>query len=248
MRSFALSTFVLLLAACAGTSAAVQPQPAPAAVQEPATDAARAGKTAADERAAREKELQQKQRELEYAEIEGETQAIEREARRLGVQAAVAKAEETLAEARAAREAFLGQEKPRQLEQRRIQLDQQTYAAEEAKDELGELEAMYAQDEFARSTKELVLKRGRRKLELSERSLAIGRQEIDFLREHTLPQQEREHQRKVADAELELQKARLELKKADLELALGARKAKDRVADLQRDIAELQQKLAAKDR
>ena len=45
--------------------------------------------------------------------------------------------------------------------------------AKEAEQELQQLEMMYQEDEFADKTKEIVLERGRRRLERSKRSLAI---------------------------------------------------------------------------
>jgi hypothetical protein len=59
-----------------------------------------------------------------------------------------------------------------------------------------------------------------------------------------MPQRQRELQRKVADAQLERQKAQAEAEKARLEFALAVQKAKHRQADLEEDIADLQQTLA----
>ena len=105
-------------------------------------------------------------------------------------------------------------------------------------DEIGEA------DEFARTTKELVLKRGRRDLELAERSLAVATKELAHFETVTLAQRERELQQKLRDAELERTKVGLEIEKWQLEGKLAEQKHKDRLADLAEDIQELQAVLA----
>src|SRR5262249_6931461 len=105
-------------------------------------------------------------------------------------------------------------------------------------------ESMYKEDEFAKKTKELVLRRGRWQTEMSDRSLKVARQEQDLLEQHTLPDRERELRRKVDDAEKEVSKAELEQRKAVLEMDVQKRQAEDKVNDLGQDIKELEQKLA----
>jgi hypothetical protein len=113
----------------------------------------------------KQKELRQKERELEAARVEGQIQQIDRAMREAGVAASLRRTATELAKAKQDLELFLAEVKPRELEERRIGLDQSIYRADHSKDELGELVAMYQADEFAKTTKELVLKRGRRELE-----------------------------------------------------------------------------------
>jgi hypothetical protein len=103
---------------------------------------------------------------------------------------------------------------------------------------------MYKADEFAKATKELVLKRGRRQMEQAERRLALAKREDSVWSTHTLPERERDLRQKVEDAEVEVQKQKFEAQKAEIEFAMADRKAADRLADLQEDIAEIQKKLA----
>lgn len=247
LRILPLSLSCLILLACAGSPPAA-PSPASAAGAVPASQApaAAAKEQQAEERATLEQDLRQKQRELDYARVEVRTGEIDQRVRLMGAEMAVVRARQDLELARRDLELFRTAQRPKELEERRIGLDRQAASAEEAKDELGQLEAMYQEEEFAKATKELVLKRSRTRLALAERDLAVGRRELELLEQHTLPDKERELQRKVEDAEQAAAKAALELDKARMETDLAARKLRDRMADLERDIAELQRKLAAK--
>jgi hypothetical protein len=261
-RALLSSSLLVLLAACQG-SPSVAP-PASPAVPTEATEATEArspaaaatpggdkadkpkdeAKAKADAKRQKQKELRGKQRELEAAKVEQRIAELDRGVRQAAVDAALAKSASELAAAQKELEVFLGEVKPRELEERRIGLDQSTYRAEHSKDELGELTAMYEADEFARTTKELVLKRGRRELEMAERSLAIAKKEVAHFETMTLPNRERELRQKLADAELERRKAEAEHEKAKLELELATVKAQHRLSDLTEDIADLQEQLA----
>lgn len=235
-------TFPLLLFACqsAPVAANVASTPAPAEAKAEA----RPDEAKAEARKQKQKELRTKQRELEAAKAEQQVAGLDRTVRQLGVDAALAKSADELAAAKEALTVFLRDVKPREVAEKRIGLDQSIYRAEHSKDELGELTAMYEADEFARATKELVLKRGRRDLEMAERSLAIARQETAHFETVTMAERERELRHKVADAELERKKAEIDADKAKLEFAIAAQKAQDRLADLAEEIADLQAALA----
>jgi hypothetical protein len=247
-RGLVLSFPVLLAVACATpTPLSPVPDAAPVAVAEPAAKPAAA--TAADEakvaaRKQKQKELRGKQRELEAAHGEQRVAEVDRQVRQLTLEAAVKKTGADLEQAQQDLAVFVAAVKPRELAERRISFDSSTYRAEHSKDELGELVAMYEADEFARTTRELVLKRGRRDLELAERSLAVATKELAHFETVTLPQRERELQHKVRDAELERTKVGLEVEKWKLEVGLAEQKQKDRLADLAEDIQELQVALA----
>ncbi len=202
------------------------------------------GKEDQDARRQREKDLMHKRRDLDYARLSVQTSAIERQIRVMTGEQELAAAERAVQKAR--RELVLHQEEkaPRELEEQRIRLDYQIQRAEEAKEELAELEAMYQADEFAASTKEIVVKRGRRQLEMAERNLAVARAEFQFHQEHEAPEQVRDLTQKLKDAELGLEKARLEHGKMQTELGVQQRQADDRVRDLQVEIEELERKQA----
>lgn len=250
MRKLGLVAVVgsmLSFSACGSVTAVGGGDPGPGAPQEapkPADDKKAEAEKKAEEIAQKEKDLQQKQRDLDYAKIGVQTTAIDRQVRTMSVDNAVARATLELEKQRKELDLFLNQHKPRELEEHRIQLDWQTYRAEESKDELAELENMYKGDEFAKDTKELVVKRGRRQMEMSARSLAVAKKEFEVFEQHTLADRERDLRQKVKDSEIELEKARLEHEKAMLELGVQQRQADERVKDLTRDVGEMQQKLA----
>lgn len=245
----AVSFSGLLAVACA-TPAAPPVVPAPGAAPAVADPAAKpATATAPDEaklaaRKQKQKELRGKQRELEAARGEQQVADYDRQVRQLTLEASLNKTSTDLEQAQQDLAVFLADVKPRELEERRISFDSSTHRAEHSKDELGELVAMYEADEFARTTKELVLKRGRRELEMAERSLAVATKELTHFENVTLPKRERELQQKVREAELERTKVGIEVEKWKLERMLAEQKQKDRLADLAEDIAELQTALA----
>lgn len=201
-------------------------------------------KAKAEAKKQKQKELRGKQRELAAAKVEQEIAAMDRTVRQLGVEAALAKTADDLTRARQDLESFTRDVRPRELAEKKLGLDQSTYRAEHSKDELGELTSMYEADEFARQTKELVLKRGRRDLEVAERNLALVRQESAFFEAVTMAQREQDLRRKVADAELERRKAEIDAEKSRREGELAMAKAQDRMSDLQEEIDELTAALA----
>jgi hypothetical protein len=252
LRASPVVVFLLLLSGCAAGPAAVEPAAGAAtATAVTAADTTKGTDKAADEkqqkldeRKKKQKELRDKQRELAHAKVEQQIEAIERRGRTMAVEAGLERSATDLEAARRGLDVFLKDVKPRELDERRLSLDGSTYRAEHSKDELGELTAMYEADEFARTTKELVLKRGRRETEMADRRLAIESREFAHFEQVELPQRERELRQKLADAELARKKAEGEAEKARLELELGAQKMVERQGNLDEEIRELQEALA----
>jgi hypothetical protein len=191
----------------------------------------------------KQKELRQKQHDLDYSQTEQESGALEAQSKVLAAKATLAKAEAEVAKTKTELDVWQRVQRPKELSERQVAVDRQAYAAEEAKDELAELEASYQADEFAKTTKELVLKRSRRKLELSERERANALKDLELLKDHTHPLKEKELVQKMTVAEADQQKAQLDLRKAELDQGLQAKKAKDRRDDLEHDVKELQQRV-----
>ncbi len=256
MRILLAGSVLFFLTACNTTpSAAPAPEPAAAAGQNAA-----AGKTAdskvadakaaeelkakADTRKQKQKDLRNKRRDLDYARIEQQTGELDRRTRAVTVEAALLRTAAELEQARRSLDLFLSEQRPREVEDKKISLDRSIYRAEEAKEELGELVAMYEADEFAKTTKELVLKRGRRQAELAERDLAVTKRESVEFEQYSLPQRERELRQKVADGEVERKKVEFDAEKARLEVQIAERKAKERLTDLEEEIADLEKEIA----
>jgi len=246
--SFLLGAFFVSVIA----SGCASPPPAPSPAGDVAKPAAAAGqeqgegkdKEKAAARKQKNQELRSKEREVESAKVEQQIAEIDRAVRQRGIELGLHKAAAELTKARADLEVFLATVKPRELEEKRIGLDQSLHRLEHSKDELGELVAMYEADEFAKTTKELVLKRGRREVEMAERYLAVAQKELQHFEQVVLPQRERELRDKVVDAEHEQRKAGSEAAKSRLEVAQATKKEAQRLADLQEEIAELRAELA----
>lgn len=261
IRTLPLSFSLLLFAACSNappadkTGGPLMVEPSKPTAGKPETQ--KPEKTAeelkaeadkkAEEKKARDKELRLKLRELEYAKIEQQTGEIDRQTKTMTAQRSLDRARVELQKAQKDLKVFQTVVRPKDLEERRIAHQQAVYHAEHQKDELRELEEMYKAEEFAKTTKELVLKRGRRSMELADRSLAISTTEMKLVEENTLPDKEAELLRKSADAEIELKKAEMEMTKVQIENGLAVRRATDKITDLEQDVADLQAK-ASKDK
>ncbi|MEO0649266.1 MAG: hypothetical protein AAFZ65_01140 [Planctomycetota bacterium] len=185
-----------------------------------------------------EHELAEKRWQLEQAELDLRSAEMDAELAMRKATRAVDLAAKDVQEAQLALKAFQEIEREHQLGEAQVGLQRQENRAVEARMELEELEAMYADDEFAGKTKELVLERGRRNLALTERSLELGRMQIELLSNTKLPMQTREHERKLQSAQQALEDARTELEQAKLDQERSLRKARHAIEKLEREIAE----------
>lgn len=132
-------------------------------------------------------------------------------------QAEIAEAQVELAAAERELQTFLERTAPQELEEARLSHDEAAYRAEEARAELAELEAMYKADQFAAMTKELVLQRGRRQLEVAERRLALSKAALATRQEVEQVGKRKELEAKVAESQRALAKAERGLSLAKLE-------------------------------
>jgi len=114
----------------------------------------------------------------------------------------VARAGQDLADARAELEHFDAFTAPTELAQRRLSIERSEGRLLEAKAELQQLLDMYADEEFATSSKELVIERGRRGVDFSERSLAMSRASLEDLESFDLAKRRAKLVRGVEKAEL----------------------------------------------
>ncbi|MCR9246393.1 MAG: hypothetical protein NXI31_15275 [bacterium] len=253
--SVLLTILTVGLAACSVPTVSVTRDASEAAVDSPAGAQApqAAGKESqakkgdtAKERAKKARDLKQKERELARLAPKQQISALERQAKLAAAETTRERAGEDLKVARAALAHFVEQTRPRELEEHRIRIDRSTHRADHAKDELGELTAMYEADEFAKATKELVLKRGRRSQEMADRDLAVAKQKFDAFQKFDLPKRERELQRKVEDAERAVVKADLELKRVRMQHELAVLEEQDKRADLEAEIERMRVELEAK--
>lgn len=200
--------------------------------------------SAAGKREEKQKELRSKRRELANTKLEHGVAALDRHIAEISAQEAINTSKRGLEAAQAALDLFMTKQKPRELEQHKIRIDRRIYAADHAKDELTELTAMYEADEFAKTTKELVLKRGRRSLEMAERELAVAKNEFEEFENFTLKRRLRDLSQKLLDAQFALTKAELAAQKPAMSKKLALKKEAEKLSDLEEEIAALQAALA----
>ena len=209
-----------LFASCRSTAAAAQPVKS-------------AGSAAAGEKTP--KSEADRAAEITLAELELATAQVESQKEVGGAEQALQLAELRLKEARSALEEFTVRKRPLRVQEARLELDRAAGRAADAKAELAELEAMYAEDEFAATTKELVLTRGRRDLEHAERSLQIQQTKLTNLSEEELPREERKLQREALEKQGALETTQMALELARIKGQKAVRAAEHKLEKLRRE-------------
>lgn len=126
-------------------------------------------------------------------------------------------------------------------------------SVKEAEQELEQLELMYKDDQFADKTKEIVLERGRRRMERSKKSLAIETASIALLKSETLPVEELEQELAFKDKREALEKLQRDQEFGIIDQRIGLIAAegevlrlKDDISDAERDLSDFDRKQAEK--
>lgn len=117
-----------------------------------------------------------------------------------------------------------------------LALDRSRQRVQEAKEELQELEKMYAQEEFADLTKELVLTRGRAQLQMAQRDLELTEKRNAQARAFEWPRRERELSEQVASTKRALEDAQSRAAKGALERKLALLEAEEAVAEAREEL------------
>jgi len=112
----------------------------------------------------------------------------------------------------------------------------------ESQEEMEQLELMYAEEDFAEKTKEIVLQRGRRRLERSRTNLDIRSKTFLFLQNHSLPLEHKELQFKLEQAGLLRDKTRRDAKASELDKQIAILTAEAEVAKLDFELQVLDEK------
>jgi hypothetical protein len=211
----------------------------PAAVAVPAEDAAPDAAKAADPKAAEAKALAKARKaakrahELDMARRELEVEELDAQSKLRSADVALEHARRELHEAQLEREHFAKHVAPLKLAEASLDFDRATHRKVESEQELHEMEETYAKDQFAKTTKELVLMRHRKDVEFATRSLEIAAQERADLEQVELPREVRERDEKVRAAEDEVRKSEVEKHKAELENAISLAKARFSIHELE---------------
>ncbi|TAJ22150.1 MAG: hypothetical protein EPO68_03680 [Planctomycetota bacterium] len=165
---------------------------------------------------------------------------------------ALAEKREGVEQKRAARAAaakelqlFQAVTRPHKLAAADIELDDAKRDVWEAEQELEELRAMYAKEQFAERAKELVLGRGEKSLALAKRKLELAQAERAALESGELAQHATKLAEELRQADVEQQFAQNEVALAELEAHAELEKARGELAAKERALVKA--KTGAKD-
>lgn len=122
---------------------------------------------------------------------------------------------------------------PQRLAEADLSLDRSAGRLADSRAELAQIVAMYAGEEFAESSKELVIERSRRGVEQAERSLALQRAEREHLETVELPRAALKKQRALDAAKHKLMLAERRLKMEAESLATKQMEAQESVRKAQ---------------
>ena len=128
---------------------------------------------------------------------------------------------------------------PNRLAQGQLNLRYAEDRYKESQEEMEQLELMYAEEDFAEKTKEIVLQRGRRRLERSRTNLDIRSKAFLFLQNHSLPLEHKELQFKLEQAGLLLDKTQRDARASELDKQIAILTAEAEVAKLEFELQVL---------
>lgn len=227
-RTYLATALLLVLCSCASTGKGGNAAPAPA----PGGDAAAKDDSKAEA-------LQKKERELNYAKLqlqitELELQADDRSQKNSIVDAerGVRHAEEELAD-------YLQSHKAIEAKERQLNSDQQKEGLRETQQEYDELESMYKDEDFAKKTKELVLSRGKARLDFTQRGMELATSRREFQEQTATPRRERDLRDALEKARQGLEEGRTSAERKKLANQLQLLRARDGLDDLQKEVEKL---------
>lgn len=171
---------------------------------------------------------------LDQARFDGETAAMT--SRR-----ALENAEIDLKLAATSLEQFQKVEMPTKIAQAELQLRGSHDRAEEAAEELKQIEIMYKEQDLQEMTAEFVVKRGKRSAERAAQMLEIEKRNFESLKTHEMP-------KRLRQLELEVDAKKAALEKARRDMESGATGRKIALMAAESEIAGLEEELVALER
>ena len=143
---------------------------------------------------------------------------------------------------------FEAHDAPQQLEEARLQLLRSEDWLKDSEEELAQLEMMYAEEDLADKTREIVLERSRRRLERARRDVALQHIALANLEEHSLPRetadlrsQMTEKARLLENLERAIEAHRLEKQIALMEAEAEVKRLKEEINKLDREAKEAEE-------
>lgn len=180
-------------------------------------------------------ELQQEiaaaQRELELARAQAELARLESEGDEL-------KAAQGLEAAQAALVAFETFEQQARIAAGELKLKQEQDGADDARDEMNQLAALYGMGDLADKTAEIVLRRAQRGLDRAEESLRLARADHLQMVNVALPREQIELRAEVRADEFELRRIEMQRRVHEIENRNAVAALEDKLANLKQDLAD----------
>ena len=214
-----------LVTACASQGSAVESTPA------------MAGGASAEEKKTDDTEVRGKEIALELANYDLALAKLDVEGKERSAAAAVEMARTDLQHTRQSNEHAAAERKIR-MEEMELNVQRSRNRLTEQMAELAELESMYAAEEFAEKTKELVLTRGKTSVEMAKASLALSERRLALLANE---QEMQAAKQKVAlhKAELAVQKAELDREQSKIQAKVRMMQAEKKVMDAEAALAKV---------
>ena len=156
---------------------------------------------------------------------------------------AQARAEQELALETARMQKFRQREVPNRIAWAELRLKQAQDRVKDSEEELHQLELMYAEEDFADQTKEIVLDRSRRRLERSHRDLELRHEDHAILTEKTIPLELAEHEQKVRQKELALDKAHRDAEASEVDKRISLMSAEAEIVKVGVEIEALKEEM-----
>lgn len=228
-RTYLAIALLLLVSSCSATGKSPEPAPAGGGSEGPAKDEAKA------------EALQKKERELNYAKLQFQITELELQADERSQKLSLADAERGVRHAEEELSDYLQSQKLLETAERELNADQQKAGLKETQQEYDELESMYKDEDFAKKTKELVLSRGKTRLDFSTRGLAISTSRREFQEKTVMPRRERDLREALEKSRAGLEENRASAERKKLGNQLQLMRAKDGLDDLQKEIDKLKQ-------
>ena len=141
-------------------------------------------------------------------------------------------------------EVFTRRTAPNRVETARLDLTRSEDRVQDAEEELHQLEIMYGEDDFAEKTKEIVLERGRRRLERSRVSFELQRQRFATLTEKTIPREISEHELSLERKAKALEKTQRSVEAARVDKDIELRTSRSEIMNQEADLEALHEKIA----
>jgi uncharacterized protein YceK len=200
-----------------------------------------AGKAPASEEAAakaeeKDREKEELARKLDLARARFKVTALEAQAFDAKHEARVRHATVEVEMAKAKLATFREVDVPNRVATQTLNLQSTRDRAQEAADELAQIEIMYAEQDLDDQTREFVIQRGRRNAERSAKRIEIQEGEFRKMKERELPQEERK-------LELSLDKANTGLTAADREGEIGRQQKAIAVKQAENEVHKLELEL-----